>query len=70
MEAALAADAEYRDLVQEREHLAVEKAKVDQSRVELDAMEVVVLQRIAANARDLKECEVMWRRKWEREHPL
>lgn len=70
MEAALAADTEYRDLVQERERLAVEQSKVDQSRIELDTLEAAVLQRIAANARGLKECEVMWRRKWEREHPL
>ncbi|KAJ6103638.1 hypothetical protein N7486_003860 [Penicillium sp. IBT 16267x] len=69
METALAADAEYRDLVQERESLAVKKPEVDQSRIELDTLEAGVLQRIAANARDLEECEVRWKRKWEREHP-
>ncbi|KAJ5556242.1 hypothetical protein N7494_000157 [Penicillium frequentans] len=68
MEAALAAESEYRDLVQERERLAVKKAEVDHSRIELDTLEAAVLQRIAANARDLKECEVMWKRKWDREH--
>ncbi|KAJ5559685.1 hypothetical protein N7513_002084 [Penicillium frequentans] len=36
--------------------------------IELDTLEAAVLQRIAANARDLKECEVMWKRKWDREH--
>ncbi|KAJ5118486.1 uncharacterized protein N7443_007418 [Penicillium atrosanguineum] len=69
METALAADAEYRDLAQERARLAVKKGEVDRSRIELDTLEAGVLQRIAANARDLEECEVMWKRKWEREHP-
>lgn len=69
METALAADAEYRDLVQERARLAVKKQEVAQSRIELDTLEARVLRKIAANARDLEECEVMWKRKWKREHP-
>ncbi|KAJ5152919.1 uncharacterized protein N7482_009397 [Penicillium canariense] len=69
METALAANAEYRDLVQERARLAVEKGELDRSRIELDALEAGVLQRIAANARDLEEYEVMWKRKLEGDHP-
>ncbi|KAJ5769311.1 hypothetical protein N7520_003870 [Penicillium odoratum] len=53
VETALAADAKYRDLVEERSRLAVKNEKIDK-------LEAGVLQRIAANARDLaqSECDV------------
>lgn len=48
--------------------LAVKKGEVYRARIELGTLEAGVLQGIAANARDLEECEAMWKRKWEREH--
>jgi hypothetical protein len=43
METALAADAEYRDHVQERERLAVKEGEAGRSRIELNTLEASVL---------------------------
>ncbi|KAJ5930704.1 hypothetical protein N7466_006197 [Penicillium verhagenii] len=68
MQIALDADEEYRSFMAVRASMVAKAEEVDMARVELDTREVGALQRMATNARDLEECAVMFRRRWEREH--